>query len=151
MDSTQASAELRELVLDAAHDLKAVDVVALEVSDMTDITDTMIVAGGTSDRHVKAIVDNVLAVLKGAGKEVLGVEGRDVGGWVLLDLGDVVLHVMRAEGAQLLRSRTALGEPRRNDGRSGHNRKQRWTRNRLAGQGDACVTPTGRCRSCPGP
>ncbi|MDE0693069.1 MAG: ribosome silencing factor [Gammaproteobacteria bacterium] len=97
MDSTQASAELRELVLDAAHDLKAVDVVALEVSDMTDITDTMIVAGGTSDRHVKAIVDNVLAVLKGAGKEVLGVEGRDVGGWVLLDLGDVVLHVMRAE------------------------------------------------------
>lgn len=97
MDSTQASAELRELVLDAAHDLKAVDVVALEVADMTDITDTMIVAGGTSDRHVKAIVDNVLAVLKGAGKEVLGVEGRDVGGWVLLDLGDVVLHVMRAE------------------------------------------------------
>jgi len=97
MDSTQASAELRELVLDAAHDLKAVDVVALEVSEMTDITDTMIVAGGTSDRHVKAIVDNVLAVLKGAGKEVLGVEGRDVGGWVLLDLGDVVLHVMRAE------------------------------------------------------
>ena len=97
MDSTQVSAELRELVLDAAHDLKAVDVVALEVSAMTDITDTMIVAGGTSDRHVKAIVDNVLAVLKGAGKEVLGVEGRDVGEWVLLDLGDVVLHVMRAE------------------------------------------------------
>ena len=96
MDSTQVSAELRELVLDAANDLKAVDVVALEVSDLTDITDTMIVAGGTSDRHVKAIVDNVLAVLKGAGKEVLGVEGRDVGEWVLLDLGDVVLHVMRA-------------------------------------------------------
>ena len=97
MDFTQASAELRELVLDATRDLKAVDVVALEVSDMTDITDTMIVAGGTSDRHVKAIVDNVLAALKGAGKEVLGVEGRDVGEWVLLDLGDVVLHVMRAE------------------------------------------------------
>ena len=97
MDSTQVSAELRELVLDAANDLKAVDVVALEVADLTDITDTMIVAGGTSDRHVKAIVDNVLAVLKGAGKEVLGVEGRDVGEWVLLDLGDVVLHVMRAE------------------------------------------------------
>ena len=93
----QVSAELRELVLDAANDLKAVDVVALEVSDLTDITDTMIVAGGTSDRHVKAIVDNVLTVLKGAGKEVLGVEGRDVGEWVLLDLGDVVLHVMRAE------------------------------------------------------
>ena len=97
MDSTQVSADLRELVLDAANDLKAVDVVALEVSDLTDITDTMIVAGGTSDRHVKAIVDNVLAVLKSAGKEVLGVEGRDVGEWVLLDLGDVVLHVMRAE------------------------------------------------------
>lgn len=93
----QASAELRELVLDAARDLKAVDVVALEVSDMTDITDTMVVAGGTSNRHVKAIVDNVLAALKDAGKEVLGVEGRDVGEWVLLDLGDVVLHVMRAE------------------------------------------------------
>lgn len=97
MDSTQASAELRELVLDAARDLKAVDVVALDVSDMTDITDTMIIAGGTSDRHVKAIVDNVLATLKGAGKEILGVEGRDVGEWVLLDLGDAILHVMRAE------------------------------------------------------
>ena len=93
----QVSTELRELVLDAAHDLKAVDVVSLEVSELTDITDTMIVAGGTSDRHVKAIVNNVLAVLKDAGKEVLGVEGRDVGEWVLLDLGDVVLHVMRAE------------------------------------------------------
>ena len=97
MDCTQASAERRELVLDAARDLKAVDVVALDVSAMTDITDTMIVAGGTSDRHVKAIVDNVLATLKSAGKQVLGVEGRDVGEWVLLDLGDAVLHVMRAE------------------------------------------------------
>ena len=97
MDCTQASAELRELVLEAARDLKAVDVVALDVSGMTDITDTMIVAGGTSGRHVKAIVDNVLATLKDAGKEVLGVEGRDVGEWVLLDLGDAVLHVMRAE------------------------------------------------------
>ncbi len=97
MDCTQASAELRELVLEAARDLKAVDVVALDVSGMTDITDTMIVAGGTSGRHVKAIVDNVLATLKDAGKEVLGVEGHDVGEWVLLDLGDAVLHVMRAE------------------------------------------------------
>ena len=97
MDCTQESAELRELVLDAARDLKAVDVVALDVSGMTEITDTMIVAGGTSDRHVKAIVDNVLTVLKGAGKEILGVEGRDTGEWVLLDLGDAVLHVMRAE------------------------------------------------------
>ena len=97
MDCTQASAELRELVLDAARDLKAVDVVALDVSGMTDITDTMIVAGGTSDRHVKAIVDNVLVTLKSAGKQIYGVEGRDVGEWVLLDLGDAVLHVMRAE------------------------------------------------------
>lgn len=100
MDSTQASAELRELVLDATRDLKAVDVVALDVSDMTDITDTMIIAGGTSDRHVKAIVDNVLATLKTAGKEILGIEGRDVGEWVLLDLGDAILHVMRAETRQ---------------------------------------------------
>lgn len=102
-------------MLGAVEDLKATDVVALDVSGMTEVTDTMIVAGGTSDRHVKAIVDNVVASVKMAGQPILGVEGRDVGEWVLVDLGDAVVHVMRAEARRfydLERLWENLEEPR---------------------------------------
>ena len=64
---------------------------------MTDVTDYMIVVGGTSNRHVKAIVDHVLQTAKSHAVQVLGTEGRDRSDWVLLDLADVVVHVMRAE------------------------------------------------------
>ncbi len=57
----------------------------------------MVIVGGTSNRHVKAIVDNVLEVTKAQGFKVLGVEGREQSQWVLIDLADVIVHVMRAE------------------------------------------------------
>jgi ribosome-associated protein len=85
---------LREVVLGALAELKAVDVKALDVRGITDITDTMVVASGTSDRHVKSIADRVVQRCKEAGYRAYGLEGGRDGEWVLLDLQDVVLHVM---------------------------------------------------------
>ena len=82
------------LVIDALEDLKAVDIKVLDVTGITSITDRMVVAGGTSTRHVKSISDNVVQKAKQAGNPPLGVEGEQAGEWVLIDLGDVVVHVM---------------------------------------------------------
>lgn len=88
------SEELSELVVGALEDIKAVDIVKLDVRDMTTVTDWMIVASGTSSRHVKALIDNVSDVVKAAGHRPAGIEGEDGGEWVLLDLQDALVHVM---------------------------------------------------------
>ena len=85
---------LREVVLDALDELKAFDIKALDVRGLTDITDTMVVASGTSDRHVRSIADRVVQRCKEAGFRPFGIEGDRDGEWVLLDLNDLVLHVM---------------------------------------------------------
>lgn len=81
----------------AVDDRKGVDPVALDVSALTELTDTMVIVSGTSNRHVKAIVDNVLVQAKRNGVDVLGTEGREHNDWVLIDLADVVVHIMSAE------------------------------------------------------
>jgi ribosome-associated protein len=91
---TKAKPSLRDVVLAALAELKAVNVRALDVRGITDITDTMVVASGTSDRHVKSIADRVVQRCKEAGYRPYGMEGERDGEWVLLDLQDVVLHVM---------------------------------------------------------
>ncbi len=88
------SEELRDLVVDALEDIKAVDIVTLDVRKMTTVTDWMIVASGTSGRHVKALVDNVSDKAKEAGHRPVGVEGEAGSEWVLLDLQDALVHVM---------------------------------------------------------
>ena len=90
-------AALKALVLAAVRDRKGVAPKLLDVAALTDVTDAMLIVGGTSGRHVKAIVDHVLECAKAQGHPVLGVEGRDGSDWVLLDFADVVVHVMRAE------------------------------------------------------
>ena len=85
---------VQDVVLDALADMKAVDIRALDVRGLTDITDTMVVASGTSDRHVKSIADRVVQRCKEAGFRPFGLEGERDGDWVLVDLHDVVLHVM---------------------------------------------------------
>jgi ribosome-associated protein len=88
---------LLQVVIDALDDLKAVDMKVLDVRGKTSITDVMIVATGTSSRHVKSLTDNVIQQAKQAGMPPMGVEGEDVGEWALVDLGDVVVHIMQAE------------------------------------------------------
>lgn len=89
------SKELVAVVEAALDDLKAVDVKTLNVSGLTSITDFMIIATGTSDRHVRSIADRVIEKASAAGASVLGVEGHEFGEWVLVDLADVVVHIMQ--------------------------------------------------------
>jgi len=88
------SEQLSELVVAALEDVKAKDIVRLNVSRMTTVTDYMVVASGTSNRHVKALADAVAEKSKKAGHRPIGVEGEEGGEWVLLDLGDTLVHVM---------------------------------------------------------
>jgi ribosome-associated protein len=85
---------LEKLVLTALDEMKAVNIKLLDVRGLTDIADAMIVVSGTSDRHVRAIADRVIERAKSAGHRPLGVEGQRDGEWVLVDLQDILLHVM---------------------------------------------------------
>lgn len=78
----------------ALDDMKAVNVKVLAVTKLTDITDTMIIASGNSDRHVRSIADRVVEFAKKAGFRPMGVEGERDGEWVLVDMGDVIVHIM---------------------------------------------------------
>ncbi len=89
--------ELEDLVADALEDVKAIDLVRLAVSDFTSVTDYILVCTGRSNRHVRALVDNVVEKSKKSGVLPLGVEGYQGGEWGLVDLGDVVVHVMLQE------------------------------------------------------
>jgi ribosome-associated protein len=86
--------QLKQLVLDTLSDMKARDIVVMDVRGKTAVTDYMIVASGTSDRQVKAIAEAVAFRAKGAGEPPLGSEGVSEGEWALIDLNGVVLHVM---------------------------------------------------------
>lgn len=88
------SKQLKELVVKAIEALKGNDVKVMDVRDMTSVTDSMIIVSGTSGRHVKSIADNVVGECKKNRVRPLGMEGDDRGEWVLVDLGDVIVHVM---------------------------------------------------------
>ena len=90
----ERASALQEIVTAALDDMKAVNVKVLDVRGLTDIADTMIIASGNSDRHVKSIADHVLEKARESGFRALGKEGERDGEWVLLDLQDIILHVM---------------------------------------------------------
>ena len=85
---------LRKIVVDALEELKAQDLAVLDVRGIASFTDLMVVASGTSTRQVKALADKVIEKCRLAGVRPLGVEGEREAEWVLVDLGDIVVHVM---------------------------------------------------------
>ena len=91
MDSEKFS----NVIVNALEDLKARDIVRLDVRKLTTVTDYMIVASGTSNRHVKAIADAVVEAAREAGVRPTGIEGEEGSEWVLVDLGDTLVHVMQ--------------------------------------------------------
>ena len=86
---------MKKAVVDALEDIKAQDITVLDVSSLTSITSCMIIAGATSNRQAKALAHHVQEKLKEQGVEATGVEGEREGEWVLVDLGDVVVHIMQ--------------------------------------------------------
>ena len=89
-----AADSLKQLIVEALEDLKAVNTVTLDVTGLTDVMDYLVITSGTSSRHVKSLANNVSMEAKKQGIRPLGVEGDDAGEWVLVDFGDVVVHVM---------------------------------------------------------
>ncbi|MEE9421686.1 MAG: ribosome silencing factor [Gammaproteobacteria bacterium] len=85
---------LKNIALQALENLKADNISDIDVRNMTSVTDFMLIASGTSSRHVKSLADSVVIACKQAGIKPLGIEGEREGEWVLVDLGDVVVHVM---------------------------------------------------------
>lgn len=86
--------ELKQLILKELHDHKAVDVVAIDVSKITSVTDYMIICSANSNRHAKTLADYVVSTAKHAGVQPLGVEGEREAEWILVDLIDIVIHIM---------------------------------------------------------
>jgi ribosome silencing factor RsfS/YbeB/iojap len=92
--AARADDRLRSLVLGALDDLKARDIREVDVREKSSVTDLLVIASGTSSRHVKSIADEVVRKAKQAGLPPIGVEGQREAEWVLVDLGDIVVHVM---------------------------------------------------------
>lgn len=84
-------------VVEAALGKKALNVLALDVRELVSFADTFVLATGTSDRHLRSIVDGILEAFAAEGEKPLGIEGYEEGRWVLVDLGDLVVHVFLAD------------------------------------------------------
>lgn len=87
--------QLVDVAQSALDDLKAKDVLTLDVRSLTSLADVMIIASGTSSRHVKSLADNVVKMVKEAGLKPMGMEGERDGDWILIDLAGVIVHVMQ--------------------------------------------------------
>lgn len=87
--------QLKQLVIDSLEEMKGNEIVVLDVQGNTSVTDFMIIASGTSTRHVASLANNVVVNVKEQGVRPLGVEGQSGSEWVLVDLGDIVVHIMQ--------------------------------------------------------
>lgn len=92
---TASRKPLLDIVLDALDEMKARNISRLDVSGLTSVADDMVVASGTSTRHVKSLADHVVEKAREHGYRPVGVEGEQAAEWILVDLGDVIVHVMQ--------------------------------------------------------
>lgn len=86
--------QLQQLVVSSLEGFKAIDIISVDVSGKNPLTERLVVASGNSTRHVKSMADNLIVNAKAAGNAPLGVEGAREGEWVLVDLNDVIVHLM---------------------------------------------------------
>ncbi len=86
--------QLKELVISALEDFKAIDIQIIDVSELNPLTELFVIASGSSSRHVKSMAENLIMRAKAAGCQPLGVEGQRQADWVLVDLNDVIVHLM---------------------------------------------------------
>lgn len=89
--------DLNQAIINALENLKGKEILTLDVHELTDVTDTLIIASGTSSRHTRSLAENLVEETKKAGFRALGIEGLDAGDWVLVDYGDTIVHVMQQE------------------------------------------------------
>lgn len=97
MPKTPLAKKTQRWIQDALEDAKARDIKVLDVRKISDFTDYMVIATGTSNRHVQSTADKLVDELRRRGVKTVGVEGEKIGDWALIDFGDVVVHVMREE------------------------------------------------------
>lgn len=109
-EDQSASDVLTALAVAALEDLKATNIVILDVRELTDVTDTMVIASGRSSRQVTALAEKVVLESKQIGHRPLGVEGLAAGEWVLVDLNDIVVHVMLPEQRELYQLEKLWGD-----------------------------------------
>lgn len=102
---------MKKAVVAALEDIKARDIVVMNVKKLTSMTDYMIVASADSNRQTRALSDNVQKKLKEQGAQVLGVEGEETGEWVLVDLGAVVVHIMQSKTREYYNLEQLWGGP----------------------------------------
>jgi len=89
--------DLNQAIINALENLKGKDIVTLDVTTLSDVMDTLIIASGTSNRHARSLAENMVEETKKQGYRALGIEGLETGDWVLVDFGDTVVHVMQQE------------------------------------------------------
>lgn len=124
---------LQRLVVDALEDVKAQDIRVFNTTRLTDLFDRVVLASGTSNRHTRALAANVAEKVKDAGGTVVSIEGEESGEWVLVDLGDVIVHIMQpavrayyaleeiwGERPVNVKLRAPMQTPRPKRGRSAH-------------------------------
>lgn len=108
--SDLAPRAMADLVVDAASDKKAENILVLNVSEVTSIADLFVIVSGRGERQVQAIADEIVEKAKAAGRQPVGIEGYTAGRWVLIDLGDVVVHAFVPEERELYRLERLWGD-----------------------------------------
>lgn len=96
-DTPVTAKQLKDIAQAALEDLKGRDITVLDVRRLTSVTDYMVFCSGTSNRHVKSLAENVELEAKRRGAHLIGMEGQQEGEWVLVDFGDIIVHVMLPE------------------------------------------------------
>ncbi|MDC9613865.1 ribosome silencing factor [Xenorhabdus khoisanae] len=93
--------ELQQFVIDKLEDSKAQDIVSIDVRGKSSITDCMVICTGTSSRHLMSVADNLVDDCREAGIMPLGVEGQGISDWIVVDLGEIMVHVMQEDSRRM--------------------------------------------------